>query len=206
MSTCPRGLIGTEFHIHCNAHCLAWDEQTRSSGRKGSHSAWRGEGAGGGIFQDLSGLCWHPVRLCYQLQLGIMGYSRGILGCWWGGMEQTWQENIQMKCAFDLRWMCGVVIAVCLTSVFFFFLIHCEICFSFQSNVSLSNFFIAQCGCWRNYHVKKKEEGSRDPQRVSNIGPKEQHMPLFNHNLFLFSHVSFSTAGKRKKMWVLCVV
>lgn len=87
----PKG-PSTQFHILCSTYCLAWDEQTRNSGRKGSYSAWKGEGPGLGIFQDLLGLCWHPVQLCYQLQLGIRGYSSGILGCRRGGV------NLAVKC------------------------------------------------------------------------------------------------------------
>lgn len=102
MSTCPWGPFGTEFHILCNTYCLAWDEQTRNSGRKGTYSAWRGEGAGSGIFQDLLGLCWHPVRLCYQLQLAIRGYSRGILGCGWGGIDLALKYTSKMCIWFAL--------------------------------------------------------------------------------------------------------
>ena len=52
MSTCPRGPFSSESHILCNTYCLASDEQTRNSGRKGSYSARRGRGS---WWWDISG-------------------------------------------------------------------------------------------------------------------------------------------------------
>lgn len=86
MSACPWGLICTVSHsLQHILSGLRWT--ARNSGRKSRYSAWRREGGGCGVFQGLVRLCWHPVRLCYQLQLGIRGYSRGILGCGRGGID-----------------------------------------------------------------------------------------------------------------------
>lgn len=84
----PEGLSNTEVHILCSTYCLGWDDQTRSSGGRGSYPAWRGEGPGSGISQRLLGLCWHPVRLCYQLRLGIRGIFKGnpVLRVWWDSL------------------------------------------------------------------------------------------------------------------------
>lgn len=83
----PEGPSAQSFTF--SATHIVWPEMSRQGILAGKGVILPGgeRGSGGGIFQDLLGLCWHPVRLCYQLQLGIRGYSRGILGCGWGGID-----------------------------------------------------------------------------------------------------------------------
>lgn len=136
MSTCPRGSFHTEVHILCSTYCLGWDDQTRNSGERGSYPAWRGEGPGSGISQRLLGLCWHPVRLCYQLHLGITGLFKGNPGLrvWWDSLGSKVEKQ---KCAFDLCSRAKGLLKLCGLDRGGAFM-----CVSLQESDSLTNFML----------------------------------------------------------------
>lgn len=174
----PEGLSAQSLTF--SATHIVWPQMSRQGilAGKGVILPEGGEGAGGGIFQDLLGLCWHPVRLCYQLQLGFRGYSRGILGCGWGERDLAVKYTSKMWIWFVLS-VHGCYSFMVYIRIFFCSC-HCEMCFSFQLNVSLSkSYFTVWFWCWCNYQVKKK--GGKKRRSVIRL------MMWLQETLFLFT-------------------
>lgn len=106
--------------------CLRWTDE--EFWQEGELSACRVGGSWcRGIFQDLLGLCWHPVWLCYQLQLGIGGYLGGILSCGvvlfgFGSQMYTWNVHlifVEHKELFEVYGLHHAFISISLWNMIF---------------------------------------------------------------------------------------